>query len=60
VSAPAIVIRLELERSPVVVVDCLREDERLRLIDWIEAHPRYRAIVAAARALELEAREQAA
>jgi hypothetical protein len=38
VSAPAIVIRLELEASPRVIVDALHEGECERLHWWFEEH----------------------
>jgi 2-oxo-4-hydroxy-4-carboxy--5-ureidoimidazoline (OHCU) decarboxylase len=38
-SAPAAVIRLELEAAPQVLADCLTEAECDRLLDWIHAHP---------------------
>jgi hypothetical protein len=34
-SAPAIVIRLELERRPVVYLDTEGDDEAARLNDWL-------------------------
>jgi hypothetical protein len=57
-SAPAVVIRLELEALPKVLVDALDEREHTRLIDWIEAHPAYQQLIA--EALELERQERAA
>jgi len=49
---PAVVIRLELEAAPVVVVDVLDEHEERRLTHWLAvAHPEYGEL--AARALEL-------
>jgi hypothetical protein len=60
VNAPAVVIRIELERRPVVYVEAGDDGEDARLRDWVTAHPRYAALVARARALELEAQEPAA
>lgn len=36
---PGVVIRLALEERPRVVVDALDENEFLRLLDWLGAHP---------------------
>jgi hypothetical protein len=36
---PAVVIRLEFERGPVVYNDTLGDWEASRLCDWITAHP---------------------
>jgi hypothetical protein len=44
-SSPAILIRLELEAAP-------------RLLDWLQTHPRYAALVS--EAIVLEAEERAA
>jgi hypothetical protein len=37
VSAPAVIIRIELEGPIVVYSDALREGEQLRLEDWVRA-----------------------
>jgi hypothetical protein len=58
VSAPAIVIRLELEQSPRLHHDCTTDGEYARLLDWLRAHPAQSDLVS--RALELVDREQAA
>jgi hypothetical protein len=39
VSAPALIVRFELEREPEIVVDALDDAELARLFDWIDAHP---------------------
>lgn len=56
VSAPAVVIRLELERAPVLYFDCLNEGEEKRLHDWITARWKYAELVQQAAALILEAK----
>jgi hypothetical protein len=38
-SAPALIIRLEVEAAPRLVCDVISESEEERLIDWIDAHP---------------------
>lgn len=38
-SVPAVVIRLDLERRPVVFTDTRDEGEQARLSDWINASP---------------------
>ncbi len=56
---PAIVIRLELEATPVVYVQTINEAEEKRLTDWVtEAHPEYGELVALA--LELVDERRAA
>lgn len=50
-SAPAVVIRLELEAVPRLLVDAINEEEHDRLLDWIESHPRYRQLIQDALAL---------
>lgn len=55
-SPPAVLIRVELEAAPVVVVDVLTDAELARLADWIHSHPRLAALVTAAVELEAEAR----
>ncbi len=57
-SAPAVLIVLELEAAPRVVVDALDEGDELRLAAWLEACPDYSELVA--RALELEHERRAA
>jgi hypothetical protein len=58
VSPPAIVGRLELEASPRIVVDCLNDGDKARLMDWLRAHPEYGALVE--QALEIQQRERTA
>jgi hypothetical protein len=36
---PAVVIRLELESPPQVLLDCLNESEEVRVVDWLGTHP---------------------
>jgi hypothetical protein len=55
-SAPAIVIRLELEAAPRLQVDALNEREAERMVDWLEAHPEYLALIRRAAELETERR----
>ena len=55
---PAIVIRLELEAAPRLQVDALDERESKRLLDWLDAHPRYLRLIQ--EAIELEAEEHVA
>jgi hypothetical protein len=50
-SAPALVIRLELEAAPRLIFDCVSESEEKRLEDWFAAHPDL--LDPALRALEL-------
>jgi hypothetical protein len=57
-SAPAILIRLELEAAPRLQVDALTEREHERIVDWIETHPEYLDLIL--RTLALEGREPAA
>lgn len=56
--APAVVIRIELEAPPRVVVDALHEGEYDRLGDWLRSHPDLLDLIRRAR--DLEQREQAA
>ena len=56
-SEPSVQIVLALEAAPRVRVDFMDSGDEDRVIDWLEAHPRYLELVR--RALELEA-EQAA
>jgi hypothetical protein len=58
VTPPAIVIRLELEAAPRLQVDALDERESKRLIDWLDAHPRYLRLIQ--EAIKLETQERAA
>ena len=53
-SPPAVLIRLELEASPRVIVDAMYEGEMERLHDWFEAHPLHLELIH--RAHELAAR----
>jgi len=57
-SSPAILIRLELEAAPRLLVDALDDREHTRLLDWLQTHPRYAALVS--EAIVLEAEERAA
>lgn len=50
-NTPSVLIRLDLERAPVVTVDALDLGEEDRLLDWIQAQPVYAALVALAYAL---------
>jgi hypothetical protein len=56
VSAPAYVVRLEVEAAPHVVVDALTEGESDRLRDWIAEHPAYWELVERPLQLRAEAR----
>jgi hypothetical protein len=59
VTPPTLLIRIELEdRAPTVRTACATEEQRLRLVDWLEHQPRLLSLVAAA--LELERTERAA
>jgi hypothetical protein len=58
VSAPAIVIRLELEQPTRLHHDCMTDGEYARLLDWLRTHPAQAALVA--RAIELVDQERAA
>ena len=49
--APAIVVRLELERRPVLFYDTPDRDDAARVADWVGADPACRALVADALAL---------
>lgn len=44
-SAPALVIIFELERTPRVVCDALNDSEALRLRDWLRADERRRELL---------------
>jgi hypothetical protein len=57
-NAPAIVIRLELEAAPRIVCDYLLEEEEVRMLDWLRAHPAQEDLVT--RALEIARMERAA
>jgi hypothetical protein len=52
---PALVIRLEVEAAPMLIVDCLAESEEQRLRDWIVSSPRLHALVVEALELAEEA-----
>jgi hypothetical protein len=52
VSAPSIVIVLELEAAPKVRVAVMNESEEKRLSDWIATHPELCALLGRALALE--------
>ena len=51
-SAPSIVIVLELEAAPKVRLDVMSESEAQRLNDWIALHPELCALLRRASALE--------
>lgn len=51
-SAPAILIRLELEASPRLLTDCVSEGEQQRLLDWLRSRPALLELVETA--IELE------
>jgi hypothetical protein len=53
-----VLIRLELEAAPRVIVDTVYEGEEDRLRDWFEAHPEQLELIQ--RAQELAAIERAA
>lgn len=55
---PAVVVRFELEAAARVFVDALDEGERVRLEDWLDAHPRESELVRLA--LELADERRAA
>ena len=55
VHRPALVIRLEIEAAPTLIVDCLTESQEHRLRDWITASPRLSALVTEALELAEEA-----
>lgn len=57
-SAPAVIVRLELEHAPVVYWDVVGEGEMCRLVDWLERHPNQLNLVERAR--EIAERERAA
>ena len=44
-TAPALVIRLELERRPQVREEAMSEGEATRLADWIKSHESLRQLV---------------
>lgn len=52
-SAPAILIRVELERlAPRLLVESVNEREHQALVDWLETQPRLLKLVQDAIALE--------
>jgi hypothetical protein len=51
-AAPAVVIRLEIEASPVVYIDASNEGEARRIADWINAHPNLLRLVKQAEHLQ--------
>ena len=57
-SAPAVVILIRLEASPLVLVDCLNQGEDARLLDWLATRADIGEPVV--RALALASRERAA
>lgn len=57
-SAPGIIIRLELEAAPLVIADFLNDGEMARMNDWLDHHPAQAELIA--RALELAEAERAA
>ncbi len=44
-SPPALLVVLEVEAEPFVLIDAVDESEELRLHDWIDARPDLRALV---------------
>jgi hypothetical protein len=44
-SAPAVVIRLEIEAMPKIFPDVVSESEYERLIDWLESHEELRMLL---------------
>jgi hypothetical protein len=56
-TAPAVVIRLELESSPRVCYDVMSESEQRRLSDWINCKPELLEIVRAVDGLQALGRE---
>jgi hypothetical protein len=54
---PALTIRLPLEGSPQVRLDCLNDVEQARLLDWLRSRPDYAELVD--RALDLQQRDAA-
>jgi hypothetical protein len=55
VSAPAILIRIELERlAPRLLTEAFNEHEHQALVDWLDTQPRLLQLVQAAIALENE------
>lgn len=57
-SVPAIVIFIEVEAAPRVLIRANADVEEQRVWDWISAHCEYRALVE--RALELAEQDRAA
>ena len=55
-TAPAVVIRFELEAAPKVYKDCDDKGEQRRLEDWLNAHPEYWELLLRARDLAEEAK----
>jgi hypothetical protein len=59
VSGPALVVRIEFERSlPLVFIECQRFEDWLRLRDWLVAHPELEELAGVA--LDLADGERAA
>jgi hypothetical protein len=56
VSPPAVIIRLEFERPPVVYADYLTEGDEVRMRDWLLVHPRWADLVNHAQELAAEAK----
>jgi hypothetical protein len=54
-SAPAVVIRLELEAAPKIFPDVVSESEYERLIDWVETHEELRGLLVFAQQLRDQA-----
>ena len=59
-SAPRVVIVLELERAPQIVVDAQNDGEVARLRDWLEAHQEIADLYHQAVEIETDWRERAA
>jgi hypothetical protein len=57
VTPPAVRIVFELEAPPRVEADWLTDAEDARMVDWLDSHPIYQALIAAA--VELTERERA-
>ncbi|MGD0713102.1 MAG: hypothetical protein ABSB24_02810 [Gaiellaceae bacterium] len=55
-SVPAVVVRFELERAPVVYSDATSESEAMRLADWLREHPDWFELLRRAREFATEQR----
>jgi hypothetical protein len=45
-SAPAVVLRFELERAPEILIDAKNDAELVRLCDWVDSHPEFLRLIA--------------